>query len=66
MERAANQARRIFCHRCQTGLGGRPTLKQIHLFKAPEQMQLLMLDDELTGGNVLPGISTPVRAIFEE
>ena len=43
-----------------------PTLKQIHLFQAPDQMQLLTLDDELTGGNVLPGISTPVRAIFEE
>ena len=43
-----------------------PALKQIHVFKALDQMQLFTPEDELTGGDVLPGFSTPVSAIFEE
>ncbi|MEZ4705944.1 MAG: Uma2 family endonuclease [Caldilineaceae bacterium] len=43
-----------------------PALEQIHVFEALDQMHLLTLNDELTGGNVLPGFRTSVRAIFEE
>ncbi|MEZ4663308.1 MAG: Uma2 family endonuclease [Caldilineaceae bacterium] len=43
-----------------------PALEQIHVFEALDQMHLLTLNDELTGGDVLPGFRTSVRAIFEE
>lgn len=38
--------------------------RQVHVYTAPDQCRTLTEDDTLDGGQVLPGLSLPVRKIF--
>lgn len=43
-----------------------PRQKQVRVFTAVDEVTTLGIDDELDGGNVLPGLSIAVRAILPE
>ncbi|MEM7126192.1 MAG: Uma2 family endonuclease [Chloroflexota bacterium] len=42
-----------------------PRLEQIHIYRSLDDVTRLTIDDELTGGNILPGFRIPVREIFD-
>lgn len=43
-----------------------PKRRQVHLYTASREPQILTADDTLNGGEILPGFETPVRALFED
>ena len=42
-----------------------PLAQTIRVYAAPSRSRTLTIDDELAGGDVLPGFRCPVREIFE-
>jgi Uma2 family endonuclease len=42
-----------------------PEATQIHVYRAPKRIQVLDLEDDLTGNTVLPGFRLPVKTLFE-
>lgn len=43
-----------------------PQLEQVHVYHGPEQVKLLQKQDELSGEDVLPGLTIPLTEIFVE
>ena len=41
-----------------------PATRTVHLYRAPHELQAFGEEDELTGGDVLPGFRCPVRRLF--
>lgn len=43
-----------------------PEAKEVHVFTAPNQVQICRGDDPVTAGDVLPGFSIAARDLFEQ
>jgi Uma2 family endonuclease len=43
-----------------------PVLNQVYVYTSASQVRILERQDELDGGNVLPGFRLPVAALFED
>jgi|SRR6516164_7083552 len=43
-----------------------PTEEQVYVYDSPTQLRILKKDQELDGGNVLPGFNLPIAALFDE
>ena len=43
-----------------------PTEEQIYVYESPTQLRILKKDQELAGGNVLPGFCLPIAVLFDE
>ncbi len=43
-----------------------PTLGQVYVYESPTQVRILKKEDELDGGQVLPGFRLPIAALFED
>ena len=41
-----------------------PATRTVHVYRAPHDLQTFGEEDELTGGDVLPGLRCPVRRLF--
>ena len=41
-----------------------PANRTVHVYRAPHELQAFSEEDELTGGDVLPGLRCPVRRLF--
>jgi Uma2 family endonuclease len=40
--------------------------KEFYVYSSPKQVQILQLDDELDGGDVLPGFRLPLTELFRK
>ena len=43
-----------------------PTEEQVYVYDSPTQLRILKNDQEMDGGNVLPGFNLPIAALFDE
>jgi Uma2 family endonuclease len=43
-----------------------PILQEVHVYTTPDQREVLTADHTLHGGEVLPGLTLPVRQLFAE
>jgi Uma2 family endonuclease len=43
-----------------------PSQKNIYVYTSPTQIQVLQLGDLLSGGDLIPGFSLPLSALFED
>lgn len=43
-----------------------PTRQEVHVYTAPDQCEVLNTDQDLQGGEALPGFTFPVRRLFAE
>jgi Uma2 family endonuclease len=42
-----------------------PTKRQIYVFDSPTKVHILSAEDELDGGNLLPGLRLPLARLFQ-
>lgn len=43
-----------------------PDLREVHVYTAPEQCEIITMTDDLHGGEVLPGLTLPIRRLFDD
>ena len=43
-----------------------PDRQEVHVYTAPEQREVITVDDHLHGGEVLPGFRLPIRQLLDE
>lgn len=43
-----------------------PERQEVHSYTAPDQREVITADDHLHGAEVLPGLSLPIRRLFDE
>jgi Uma2 family endonuclease len=41
-----------------------PEKREIHVFASPNECRILTVSDKIDGGNILPGFTADVKAIF--